>query len=213
MIDGIEAVIFDMDGTLFDSMDPVTNGFIETILAAGGPRYSAQEIIAAFARGWAGPMLTQLLGRPVSDGELADYHARLDASCAGLAPYGGTNEALDELHASGVRLGLFTGADRRSVEILLGRTSMQGRFEIATGGDEVRRAKPAPDGVVLTCRRLDVRPAAAAYVGDSPADMQAARAAGVRAIGAGWGRLWRKDIEADAIAAAPSDLLRLVGVA
>ncbi len=206
----IDAVIFDMDGTLFDSMDPVTEGFIETIVAAGGPRYSAQDIIDAFPQGWAGPMLAHLLGRAVSEDELADYHAGLHARSNGLMPYVGIEDALHALHGNGLRLALFTGADRRSVEILLGRTSMRERFEVTTGGDEVSRAKPAPDGIFLACRRLEVSPAAAAYVGDSRADMEAARAAGARAIGAGWGRLWGPNIEADAVAATPWDLPRLL---
>jgi HAD superfamily hydrolase (TIGR01549 family) len=210
MTEPIEAVIFDMDGTLFDSMDPVTQGFIEAIVTAGGPRYSAHDIIGAFPRGWAGPMMSHLLGRPYTDDELGNYHARLDAGSNALRPYPGIDAAVDALSERGIRLALFTGADLRSVEILLGRTSLKGRFEVVTGGDEVAHAKPAPDGIVLTCERLDMDPAAIAYVGDSVADMRAARTAGALAVGAGWGRLWEAGIEADVIADQPSDLLGLV---
>ena len=75
-----------------------------------------------------------------------------------------------------MRLAVFTGADRVSLRLLLGRTGLLGRFEVTTGGDEVANAKPAPDGILLTCERLGVDPARAAYVGDSRPDMEAARA-------------------------------------
>ena len=200
-----------MDGTLFDSMDPVTDGFIEAIVAAGGPRYTAQDIVGAFPQGWPGPMMSHLLGRPVSDGELGDYHARLDAASAELEPYPGIEDALDVLNERGIRLALFTGADLRSVEILLGRTSIRDRFEVVTGGDEVARAKPAPDGIVLTCRRLGVPEAAAVYVGDSWADMAGgAGPPGCAPSAPGGDACGGPDIEADEVAAAPSDLPRLL---
>jgi HAD superfamily hydrolase (TIGR01549 family) len=205
----IDAVIFDMDGTLFDSTESVTDGFIETIVTAGGARYTAQDIIGSFPQGSPGPILTHLLGRPYTDEELGDYHARLDAASDGLAPYDGIRECLDALGARGVRLALFTGADLRSVEILLARTALQGRFEVVTAGNEVAHAKPAPDGILLSCDRLDLPSTAVAYVGDSPADMEAAKAAGARPIGAGWGRLWT-GVEGVEVAAAPADLPALV---
>jgi HAD superfamily hydrolase (TIGR01509 family) len=211
----LDAVIFDMDGTLFDSLDAVADGFIGTIVEAGGPRYTPQQIIDAFPRGWPAPMLTHLLGRPSTDAELANYHRVLRARSAGIAAYPGVPEALDALLGADLRLGLFTGADVVSLDILLGVTGLRDRFEVVTGGNEVARAKPAPDGILHTCRRLGVTPAKTAYVGDSPADMAAARAAGAMAVGAGWGHLWPSDGRdegraADMVAASPLELIELV---
>ena len=62
-----------------------------------------------------------------------------------------------------------------------------GFFEVIVGGDEVPRQKPAPDGLLLALERLGGRPEDAAYVGDSPFDMQAARSAGLYAVGVEWG--------------------------
>jgi len=191
-------------------MDAVTNGTIETIVDAGGPRYTAQQVIDAFPRGSAAPMLTHLLGRPSTDADLANYHGVLRARSAGIAAYPGIPEALDALAAADLRLGLFTGADVVSLQILLGVTGLRERFDVVTGGNEVARAKPAPDGILLTCERLGVRPSQVAYVGDSPADMAAARTAGAIAVAAGWGSLWPTDGEADMIAAAPLALIELV---
>ena len=205
----IDAVIFDMDGTLMDSMNPVNDAFVETIEAAGGPTYTHAEIVAAFPKGPSDRMLTHLLGRQVDAAESSDYHRRLDEKAGSLLPYPGIVEALDAL-AGYVRLAVFTGADRVSLRLLLGRTGLLDRFEVTTGGDEVVDAKPAPDGILLTCERLGVPPARAAYVGDSGPDMEAARAAGALAVGAAWGSLWQASHPADVTANAPADLVALL---
>lgn len=209
MARAIDAVIFDMDGTLMDSMDPVNDAFIETIAAAGGLRYTDADIVAAFPKGPSDRMLAHLLGRPVIPEESSDYHRRLDENAASLVPYPGIAEALDALAAT-TRLALFTGADIVSLRLLLRRTGLLERFEVTTGGDEVAHAKPAPDGILLTCQRLGVDPAQAAYVGDSGPDMEAACAAGTLAVGATWGSLWQASHPADVTAARPGDLVTLL---
>lgn len=205
----IDAVIFDMDGTLMDSMNPVNDAFVETIVAAGGPTYTHAEIVAAFPKGPSDRMLTHLLGRRVVEAESADYHRRLDEHAGGLLPYPGIVDALDALTRH-VRLAVFTGADRVSLRLLLGRTGLMERFDVTTGGDEVLHAKPAPDGILLTCDRLGMAPTRAAYVGDSGPDMEAARAAGALAVGAAWGSLWQASHPAEVTAEAPADLVTLL---
>jgi HAD superfamily hydrolase (TIGR01509 family) len=205
----IDAVIFDMDGTLMDSMNPVGDAFVETIVAAGGRRYTHADIVAAFPKGPPDRILTHLLGRPVAAAETSDYHRRLDEHAVQLVPYPGVIQALDVL-AGRTRLAVFTGADRVSLRLLLGRTELLERFEVTTGGDEVTHAKPAPDGILLTCDRLGVDPGQAAYVGDSGPDMEAARAAESLAVGAAWGKLWRASHAADTVADTPADLVDLL---
>ncbi|MDH4111878.1 MAG: HAD family hydrolase [Actinomycetota bacterium] len=206
----IDAVVFDMDGTLFDSMQPVTRGFIDTIVEAGGPRYSPAQIIASFPRGPSDRMLEHLLGRPVTEAERGAYHRRLDRAAAAMCPYPGVETALGALNHAGLRLALFTGADVVSLELLLARTGLRERFEVRTGGDEAGRPKPDPAGITLTCARLGVEASAVAYVGDSEHDMLAARAAGTFAIGAGWGSLWHDGHPAHVIVRSPQELLAAV---
>jgi HAD superfamily hydrolase (TIGR01549 family) len=206
----IDALICDMDGTLFDSMGPVTSSFIETIVAGGGPRYTPQDIIAAFPKGSARPMLSELLGRPCTDADLQGYHRRLAEASRETIPYEGIPEALDTLAAAGIRLALFTGADVPSLQMLLRGTDLLDRFEVLVGGDEVPHAKPAPDGILLACRRLRIDPSNAAYLGDSAPDMAAATAAGALAIAPEWGHLYHPTHPAHLHAATPSDLVTIL---
>jgi HAD superfamily hydrolase (TIGR01509 family) len=206
----VEAVIFDMDGTLFDSMEPVTDAFISTILEAGGRRFTSDEIVEAFTVGSSERMLEHLLGRPVTETEHASYHHRLNIGASEMRPYLGLEGALTELTGAGLRLALFTGADVTSLDLLLGRAGLRDRFEVRTGGDEAGRAKPDPAGIVLTCARLGVDPSSSAYVGDSEQDMLAARAADALAVGAGWGSLWRGTHPADVVARRPNDLASML---
>jgi pyrophosphatase PpaX len=80
------------------------------------------------------------------------------------------------------------------------------------GGDETVHHKPHPEPLLLALERLGVGAADAAYVGDSPFDMQAAKAADLYAIGVSWGRIHaaEKLVEADIIVDRPEELLELV---
>ena len=91
-----------------------------------------------------------------------------------------------------------------------GVRSLADRFGVVVGGDEVEQQKPAPDGVLLACKSLRVNPASAAYVGDSPSDLQAARSSGARAFAAGWGHLFTPDEPADLVLDRPEELLDLL---
>jgi HAD superfamily hydrolase (TIGR01509 family) len=187
MIRRIDAVVFDMDGTLFDSMDPVTGAFIDTIVEAGGRRYAPEEVVEAFTQGPSERVLEHLLGRPITDAGTPCTTDAWTTARRRWRPYPGVDASLDSLDGAGLRLALFTGADVTSLELLLSRAGLRDRFEVRTGGDEAGRAKPDPAGIRLTCERLGVAPSMSAYVGDSEQDMLAARAAGALAVGAGWG--------------------------
>lgn len=151
-------------------------------------------------------MLAHLLGREATDLEHAAYHRRLDEGTVVLRPYQGVEEAIRRVRAEGIHVALFTGADRTSLEILMGRSGLRDYFEVLTSGDEVSLPKPAPDGILLTCERLGLAPPSTAYVGDSGPDMRAARNAGSLAVGAAWGNLWREDHAAEVVVKSPLDL-------
>jgi HAD superfamily hydrolase (TIGR01509 family) len=204
----LRAVVWDMDGTLIDSTRAVPDAYITAILQRGGPRYSRDEIIAAYSLGPPRLMLSELLGRPASDDDVEEYHARLRANAPGALPYPGIVDTLEALRGR-LPLAVFTGAASPGAHILLEASGLLPYFQRVVGGDEVEHQKPAPDGILLACAALGVEPAAAAYVGDSPGDLGAARASGALAVAAGWGH-FRAGAPADLVLSSPQELLTVL---
>jgi phosphoglycolate phosphatase/AHBA synthesis associated protein len=113
--------------------------------------------------------------------------------------YPSVEASLSKLAAT-LSVGVFTGAGRGAAEILLAHAGLRKYFEVVVTGDDVVRPKPAPDGILAACEALGASPKEAAYVGDAPNDMQAAIAAQVFAVLAGWGHQYEPSTPADLLA-------------
>jgi HAD superfamily hydrolase (TIGR01509 family) len=209
----VRAVVWDMDGTLIDSAAVVPDAYITAVSRRGGRRYSRGEIIAAYRYGPPSPMLTELLGRACTSEDVEEYHACLRATAAAALPYPGIVDILDALRQRRMPLAVFTGAHHDGACILLEASGLLPYFARVVGGDEVEHQKPAPDGVLAACAALGVEPVAAAYVGDAPSDLTAARASGALAVAAGWGHFFHAAAPADLVVATPQELLTALGVA
>ena len=88
-------------------------------------------------------------------------------------------------------------------------------FGSVVTGDDVIHQKPAPDGLFEVARQLGVAPEACIFVGDSPADINAGKAAGMKTVAAGWHPVYLeqlKPLKPDRWANQPADLLRIAGV-
>ena len=206
----VTAVVFDMDGTLVDSTTVIPDAYISVIRSLGGPAYEREDIVAAYHVGPPEAMLTHLLGRPARPEEVDAYHDRLAALApGGVTVYPGVAALLDALRAL-VPLAVFTGASILACRILLGAAGLLERFTTLVGSDEVERSKPHPDGIIEACARLGVATADAAYVGDAPNDLEAARRSRALALAAAWGHQYRPDEPADGVLQRPGDLLAYV---
>jgi HAD superfamily hydrolase (TIGR01509 family) len=205
----LTAIIFDMDGTLFDSVEAVPRAYAAAVLEGEGRSIEPEEAIANYGMGPGEEILTALLGRSSTPADLSAYHRHLRQNLWRVRPYPGMRETLGEL-ATRRPVAVFTGADREAANLLLDHMGLLDALTLVVGGDEVSRSKPAPDGILLTCQRLGVQPVTAAYVGDAPNDLLAARAAGVVAIAASWGHQFDPATPADEVAAVPRDLLGFV---
>jgi pyrophosphatase PpaX len=121
---------------------------------------------------------------------------------------------LVRLRAEGRRLGVVTAKRRSTVELAFARVPLGHLFETIVGGDETERHKPDPEPLLLAASRLGADPAETAYVGDSPFDVRAAKAAGMHAIAVSWGRIHDRQRlereEPDAIVDTAEDLLEHV---
>lgn len=204
----VDALVFDMDGTLIESHGAVTAAYRAAVLASVGTEPSDADIIAAYPIGPPTAILAQLLGRTATGQDLLRYYTHLASPTQKVIVYDGVADLLSDATQQ-VPIGLFTGASGRAARILLDRVGLRDHFRIIVGGDEVQKPKPDPEGINLACRRLGSKPGRVAYVGDSPLDLEAARRSGAVAVAAGWGHQYDPSAPADLTANHPRDLLSL----
>jgi pyrophosphatase PpaX len=134
-------------------------------------------------------------------------HEQLQA-CAGM------DDVLVRLKEEGRRLGIVTAKRRITVDMAFAAVPVAHLFDTVVGGDETERHKPDPQPLLLAAERMGADPAETAYVGDSPFDVLAAKAAGMFAVAVTWGRIHdRTKLEAaepDAIVDRAEELLETV---
>ena len=203
----VRALAWDMDGTLLDSSGVVPAAYAAALVRIGGPAVSPADVVAAYALGPPEVILGHLAGRPLTAQETEAYYDEL--ASVSVRPYPGVARAVAVLRARGAVLAVFTGTSTRAAELLLASAGLTA--DLLIGGDQIARPKPAPDGLVLAARRLGVEPGDLAYIGDAPADLRAARAAGSHATAAAWGHLYDPAEPADSVLAAPAEALALLG--
>lgn len=151
-------------------------------------------------------ILEYLVGRPLATEEADVYYHELEDAKADS--YAGVRTVFEALRTRGRACAVFTGASTRAAEMLLASADLEA--DVVIGGDQVPRAKPAPDGILAAAAKLGVDPARLAYVGDSPLDLRAARAAGSRSVAAAWGHMYDAAEPADLVLAHPAQALDLL---
>lgn len=186
-MDGIRAVIFDLDGCLVDSeimsletlADELAAEGVSTSIDELRQRFlgvSIQSIVTHFAKASDRVVLPDFTRR-FEDRLLARYPA--DLRCIP-----GATALLDGLKARGIAVAIATGGSLRRLGTTLKVSGLADRFtDLAFSADQVRHGKPAPDLFLLAASRLEVPPAACAVMEDSPHGIAGARAAGMHAVG------------------------------
>ena len=207
-----ETVLFDLDGTVVDSGAIILASMRHATREVLGSEHSDEELMHAVG----GPGLEAQLGvfGPERVEELVRvYRAHNEPLHDTLEACVGMEDVLVRLHDGGRRLGIVTAKRRSTVELAFARVPVAHLFETVVGGDETEKHKPDPEPL-LAAERMGVDPATAAYVGDSPFDMRAAKAAGMFAVAVTWGRIHDRERlereEPDAIVDSAEDLLGLL---
>ncbi len=206
------AVVFDLDGTLVDSMPMVLRAFAHALAPFREPLTGEQ----LFLRLGAPPERTfrELLEDdaqvPEAMQRLADYsntHWHL------ITPFEGVYPFFERLRTAGRELALWTGRDRSSSEVILREQRLAPALREIVCGDDLETHKPHPEGLVEIMRRLAVLPAQTLYVGDADVDVLAGSEIGVRTILIRHGRLVDPVIAGKAwrVVESPGDAYNLIG--
>jgi pyrophosphatase PpaX len=198
-------VMFDLDGTLVDSAAVILGSFhhaTETVLRR---RFPDEQILAQV--GGTNLAHQMALLDPDRVEELVRvYRAHNDPQYSELASFEGVLDVLRRLKIEGRQLGIVSAKRRPTIERVLQGVGMGEYFDVVVGSDDTDRHKPDPAPVLKALELLEAEPEDAAYVGDSPFDVAAARAAGVFAVAVGWGGIHRVE-DADAFVETPEGLL------
>jgi pyrophosphatase PpaX len=202
-------VLFDLDGTVIDSGAIILASMRHAAREVLGADVPDEQLMAAVG----GPGLEAQMHALAPDRVeelITVYRAHNEPLHDELACCAGMEDVLVRLNAEGHRLGIVTAKRRQTVELAFARLPIEHLFETVVGGDDTERHKPDPEPLLLALNRLQARPDGAAYVGDAPFDVKAAKAAGLYAVGVTWGGIHaRERLEAeepDALVDTPEEL-------
>lgn len=206
-------VLFDLDGTLVDSGAMILASFrhaTRTVLAREIPD---EELVAAVGGTTIHDQMRTFDAERVE--ELVDAYREHNAPLhRELEAFEGVDDLLETLAAEGRTLGIVTSKRRRTLDLALDVLGIRRFFDTVVTTDDTARHKPHPEPVLLALKRLGADPAEAAFVGDSPFDVAAGKAAGVYSAGVTWGKIHSEErlleAGADIIVHSPEELLNVL---
>lgn len=204
-------VLFDLDGTLIDS-GPIILASMQHAVRTVLDREIAYEELAATVGGQGLVAQMRELDPDRVDELVETYKAHNDPLHDTLEAFEELLAVLPRLKAEGRKLGIVTAKRHRTVALALDRfPELAEHFDVVIAHEDTDRHKPDPDPVLAAVVRLGAEPSQAAYVGDSPFDIHAAKAAGVFAVAVAWGGIHSDERllaeEPDAFVRTPEELL------
>lgn len=211
-----ELAIFDMDGTILDTLGDIKGSMNAALAANGFPVRTLTEV-----RRFVGNGIAKLVERAVPAGTspadtakvLADFAAHYKLHCADTTkPYDGVREMLTALRAGGVRTAVVSNKADFAVQSLAG-DYFPGLFDLVLGEKAGVAKKPAPDMVEAVLTALDVPRSRTVYIGDSEVDVATAKNARLSGVFVTWGFRTPEVLRAaggEALVDTPAALLRLL---
>ncbi len=208
-----DTVIFDLDGTLLNTLEDLTDSVNYAMEKYGYPVHTLDEVRRFVGNGLK-KLMERALPADVSEEEFKrvfdDFCTHYGKNCAiKTRPYDGILELLDELNARGIKLAIVSNKGDFAVQELRD-LYFKGRIKVAIGEKSGICRKPAPDTAFEAMRRLDSDSAHSVYVGDSDVDIETAKNAGLSCISVTWGfrdRAFLKEHGAQHYADTPQDIL------
>lgn len=203
MTQPIQAVFFDLDGTLIDTAPDFVR-IIQQMCADEGlsaPSEAAiREQVSAGARAMVQLMFAEQLGQICDDDPrlLSRRQAFLDRYeidvCVDSRVFEGLEVLLEKLEAYHIPWGIVTNKPRYLAENLLDKLNLSSRCGVLVCPDDVKNPKPNPEPLYLACQKIGVEPLACIYIGDHCRDIEAGRAAGMQTAIARFGYLSAADL-------------------
>jgi phosphoglycolate phosphatase len=206
------AVLFDLDGTLLDTLADIAAALNRTVAEWGWAPFGDTEVRDMVGGG--SPILIEraaALRRMVLEPDASSamlkrffhhYESMETSSQSTARPYPGAAESLRRLHSAEVRIAIVTNKQQHFADALLTRLGLADWVDIVVGGDTCQRRKPDPQPLLFACDSLRVQHSEALMVGDSINDVQAARAARMPVICLSYGYNEGRDprtLECDAL--------------
>lgn len=185
-----QTVIFDMDGTILETLEDMCASVNVTMDHVGYPRRTMDEV-RRFVGNGAAKLIERCMPAGAEDprypAALEFYRAYYDAHAQiKTGPYPGIPELLNQLSREGVRLAVVSNKPDEAVRALTERY-FPGVFPVAIGNRDGWATKPAPDSVYEAMRLLGAQRESTVYVGDSDVDVDTARNAGLDSVIVTWG--------------------------
>jgi pyrophosphatase PpaX len=179
-------VLFDLDGTVIDSGAIILASMRHAAREVLGVEPPEDELMDAVG----GPGLEAQMRALAPDRVeelVVSYRAHNEPLHDRLRCCEGVDDVLVRLKEQGRRLGIVSAKRRETIDLAFARVPLAHLFDVVVGGDETERHKPDPEPLTLAAERLGSDPDDCAYVGDSPFDIRAAKAAGMHAVAVTWG--------------------------
>ena len=209
-------VLFDLDGTLIDSIDLIVDSYLHVFTTHRLPPLTRAQIVEGI-----GTPLWTVFGeftsdRATIDAWIATYRAyNLAHHDTRVVAFPGVVDMVRAIASAGRRLGLVTSKNHAGALRGLELIGLRSAFEVVVGADDVTHPKPHPEPVLRALELLGGVPGEAVYIGDSHHDLACGNAAGAATIGVTWGPLPRERLLAErpaAVCETPAEVLRVVGV-
>jgi pyrophosphatase PpaX len=203
-------VLFDLDGTLVDSGAIILASFkhaARTVLE----RDVEDEQIAALVGGSNLYDQMRVLDPSRVDELVRVYREHNRPLHEELQAFDGVEELMETLSGQGRKLGIVTAKGRQTVDLAFAVLPLEQYFDVIVTADMTHRHKPDPDPVLKALELLGSKPGESAFVGDSPFDVEAGKAAGVFTVGVSWGKIHPdgrlREAGADVVVHSPKELL------
>lgn len=218
--DPVDAVLFDLDGTLLDTAPDLVGALNRTLVESGRPEVTLAGLRPSVSHGARAMLRASVDLDPEEPAFLALHQRFLAHYRAGLCRetrlFPGMGAVLDTLEAQSVSWGIVTNKPSRFTDPLLDALGLTARAGCVVSGDTTPESKPHPAPLLHACDQLGTTPGRCLYVGDAPRDIEAGRRAGMRTLVAlfgyigpgdapeGWGADGTIDTPAELIAWLPA---------